>query len=642
MNAKSERGETIAPSDAALDPDARKRDWFLQDSTWDNALWIFAPTGKLDEEHRIQIRWNFTLPSGCRFTDANSVSLLQSAKKHIALIRMSSLSTRRAQRASTVKVYFTCLRALIRWMDEEKCGRFDELDAPAIMRFTRMIRESKGSPLPRRASARVLPYLRLLMSLHRHRDAVGDGLCFDPCSGDTPHKVAGIRSGETSKRTYTPDDVAMPLIHGAIELLNTSAFDVLRARETYVTAVALSRRSGLLKTKRDRVLLRILQSIVIATPKGPYTIDSLGAFAELIDQLYAACFVVIAYLVGTRVSEILQLKVNCVRTLTTNGLRSMSDLFVITGAIYKLEADYHGREHQWVAPPPAVHAVAVLEALSAPHRQRTGRKELWLRPRDRRLGAIEWRDDSVDALRIPSTSRINNMLERFVRSLDLPTHRGTQWRVSTHQGRKTFAHFVALRDRTSLYALSQHLGHRDRAITDCGYVGTDYALDREIDSNVIEQSVNAWEQMLSAASLGGRAGNEILAKRPTFRGARIKQDLKQYARMLVDAGLVLGVCDWGYCVYRQEYSACLGNANGPNPVRREPSTCARCKNFVVSKEHRSYWLDQMTRHESLLNEPALSTQTLKIARERFSEAQAMVRSIDSTKEERSNGSSVSR
>jgi hypothetical protein len=104
--------------------------------------------------------------------------------------------------------------------------------------------------------------------------------------------------------------------------------------------------------------------------------------------------------------------------------------------------------------------------------------------------------------------------------------------------------------------------------------------------------------------------------------------------MLVEAGLTLGVCDYGYCVYRQEYSACRGNAAGPNPIHREPSTCVRCKNFAVSTQHRSYWLDQVRRCEGLLNEPALPTQTLKIVRERLEEAQTLLRGISiSGKEE---------
>jgi hypothetical protein len=140
--------------------------------------------------------------------------------------------------------------------------------------------------------------------------------------------------------------------------------------------------------------------------------------------------------------------------------------------------------------------------------------------------------------------------------------------------------------------------------------------------------------MLSAERLGGRAGAEIVAQRPRFRGARMKVDLKRYARMLVDADLTLGVCDWGFCVYRQQYSACLGSTTGPNPVRREPSTCARCRNFTVSAKHRGYWLEQARRNEALLNEPALPTQTLKIARERLTEALAVVRSIDASESRR--------
>jgi hypothetical protein len=143
--------------------------------------------------------------------------------------------------------------------------------------------------------------------------------------------------------------------------------------------------------------------------------------------------------------------------------------------------------------------------------------------------------------------------------------------------------------------------------------------------------------MLSAPQLGGSAGREILAKRPQFRGSRMKGNIKAYARTLVEAGLVLGICDYGYCVYRQEYSACRGNAVGPNPVYREPSTCTRCLNFAVSAQHRPYWLGQVRRCETLLNEPALPTQTLKIVRERLDEARGMLRSIDTFREEDANG-----
>src|SRR5574341_743604 len=113
-----------------------------------------------------------------------------------------------------------------------------------------------------------------------------------------------------------------------------------------------------------------------------------------------------------------------------------------------------------------------------------------------------------------TSSSIAYFLNLFARWLGLPSFEGQQWHLTTHQGRKTFARFAALRDRTGLFALAQQLGHRDRSITDAGYVGTAYALNREIHAEVLEQSVSAWEHMLSAPELGGRAGSEILAKRP--------------------------------------------------------------------------------------------------------------------------------
>jgi hypothetical protein len=124
-------------------------------------------------------------------------------------------------------------------------------------------------------------------------------------------------------------------------------------------------------------------------------------------------------------------------------------------------------------------------------------------------------------------------------------------------------------------------------------------------------------------------GAEVLARRPRFRGSRVKQEIRAYARMLAETGLTLGVCEWGYCVYREEVSACHGSATAPDPVRREPSTCARCKNFSVTDGHRPYWIDQVDRYQGLLNDPALPTQTLKIARARLDEARSLIRSMDS-------------
>ncbi len=608
------------------------RDWFLRDSTWTGVCWVFTPTSALEEERPIRLRWDFTL-GGRRFTSPLHVELLESARRLIALIRMRSLNKGLAQRATSVRIYFIQLRLLVRWMAQEGLTRFADIDSGALLRFRRSIANRQRRDGHRVAPSTVERSVRLLMYLYRYRTDVGDGLMIDPCPGQCAHTLVGVRETECGTLPYTPDIVAVPLVQGAIEFIETAAIALLSARERYITAYKRARRRGFRRKACRGIAIRTIQAAPIQTARGRLTLDSPADLGVLIDVLYSACFVIISYLVGPRVSEILALRAGCVRPLEAAEPSGAASMPVIVGSIFKLETGYHGRAHEWVAPPPALYAVSVLEALSEPHRRRTGRRDLWLRPRNRRLGASEWSPDSAWPLCIASTARINLGLERLSAWLELPTHQGRSWKLSSHQGRKTFARFVALRDRTGLFALAQQLGHRDRTVTDSGYVGNDFALIEEIDAHILDESVSAWEHMLSTPELGGRAGAEILAKRPRFHGVRMKQDVRSYARLLVEAGLTLGVCDWGFCVYRQEHSACLGTASAPNPIRREPSTCSRCRNFVVAEKHRPYWQEQVRRHEALLNEPALPRQTLQIARERLVEAFAMLRSIDAKSQE---------
>lgn len=612
---------------ATIDRAAPTRDWFLRNSTWTDGCWALAPTSALEEERPVFLRWDFTLAGGDRFTDRAYARLLESSRRLIALIRSRSLTTGLPQRATTARTYFIRLRILLRGMIEEGFARFADLDEIALQRYRHHVasRQGRNSRLLTPASQELS--IRVLVYLHRYRAELGDGLMVDPCPGQCAHAVAGASRALGGSLPYTPDLVAVPLIQGAIDLLENSALDILCARERYITACERAHARGLSWEDYREQVLHAVQMRKIRLSDHSKVIDDLVELSTLISLVYSACFVVISYLVGSRVSEILALQAGSIRPMTSDEIRGSGELAVIVSSIFKHESGYYGRTHEWVAPPPAIHAISVLEALSEPHRRRSGRPQLWLRTRVHRRGFFEWRPDSVAPLRVARTERIYRGLDQLATWLCLPDYEDKPWPLSTHQGRKTFARFVALRDRTGLFALAQHLGHRDRRMTDKGYVGNDYALQEEIEEHILEQSVSAWEQMLSATVLGGRAGSHIMAKRPRFRGAKMKQDLRSFAQLLVQAGLTLGVCDWGFCVYRQEHSACLGSATEPNPIYREPSTCVRCRNYVVTEQHRSYWQEQVERHQALLHEPNLPRQTLKIARDRLTEATKVLRSL---------------
>jgi integrase len=548
---------------------------------------------------------------------------LESSRQLISFIRTHSLSQGLPQRTTTVATYFYGLRELLRWMDDRGYTRFEQLDAVALVQFKRHVADRRGRSRTKLAAMTVLQYLYLFVYLYRFRDRIGDGILNDPFAGRSASTVAGVRDGDAGRLPYTPDAVAVPLVQHAMNLVLNGSEPILKARTLYAQTMAAASAGGVGIDWCTVRANRALRNSGIEITSIGRMIATVADLSHSIDMLYAACFVTLSYLVGPRVSEILHLEADCAQ-MRGEGHDAVC---VIVGAIFKRQPEYQGRPHEWVAPPAAVQAIHVLERLSAGHRARTGRAQLWLRGVGT-TGAREWEYDHEGELRLASRRRVSMLLERLSKWLDLPLHEGKMWRFSTHQGRKTFARFVALRDRSSLFALAQQLGHRERAVTDQGYSGSDYRLTSEIEAEVLESSVAAWEEMLASESLGGRGGAEITSKRPRFKGAKLKQDLKSYARMLVDAGLTLGVCDWGFCVYREELSACLGSKWGPNSARREPSTCVSCKNFCVSASHRAYWAGQFDRHHALLNEPSLPLQTLREARKRMEEAREIIRHID--------------
>ena len=599
----------------------------LLDHKSSDVVWIFKPTNVLEESRPPAIRWDFQLPSGCKFTHAKFASLRKTCQAFIALIRVRSVSTGLSLRATTVVGYFQLLRALICFMESKGFTRFASLDAQALREFQHCVCSRRTQARHPVAPTTVQKYLYLLIYLYRYRGELDDGLQVDPCPGETPGGLAHVRESAIPRLPYTPEAIAVPLIQRAIGFLSSCAVDLLRAREIYMSVRRQVRALGYGDEPCRKRGGRALRGIVLDTHRGPVAIHTPAELGRLLNALYIACFVILSYVVGARASEILQLKIGCLAPLGVEG-EPDTGLTVIRGAIFKHEAEFHGRPHEWVAPPEAVHAITVLEALSAPHRARTGRDELWLRAVSLYRGASEWHEDLDHRIIVMSTHQMRVALRYWSAFFDLPRHAGKRWRLSTHQGRKTFVRFAALRDRSALFAIAEHLGHRERGITDYHYAGSDHILNREIDHAILEQSVGSWEEMLSCDRLSGRAGQEILAKRPRFKGERMKGELKRYARMLVEAGLTLGVCDWGFCVYRQESSACLGSINAPNPIRREPSTCANCRNFAVGPKHLGYWREQVTRHRALLNEPALPRQSLQIVRERLTQALAVVRSVE--------------
>jgi len=342
----------------------------------------------------------------------------------------------------------------------------------------------------------------------------------------------------------------------------------------------------------------------------------------MLDRLADACFVVIAYLVGARASEILRLEADC---LEHHSTAEGEEYAYLVGTITKTSLTEHGDVHRWLAPEPVQRAVHLLERLSAPLRKLSGDQNLWLHQLGYGRSPLPT-TMPVGRLSSPTVNeRLNKRLRPF---LGLPEHQGHPWRLTTYQGRKTFSRFVGRRDRTGLTALQRHLGHIHRAMTDRAYVGTDFELSELIDDQAADETRKALEDLLLAPRVAGKAG-VMLSERSPFRGRTSPADVDAYiTQILAETDMRLGVCDWGYCLYRRESSACLGSESEPNPVLRTQSTCSTCANFAVTDKHRPVWEARLQRNRDLLSRGDLDSESRALAETRVAECRRILGQLD--------------
>lgn len=592
-------------------------------SVWSDRVWQLDVTLPGTVRSDLALDWGFALADGSHFTDAQWTPWCEAAKRFLWTLRVAPRPGHRRARDSTLVRRFQHLRVLIRWMAGEGYCRFADLDRDAAERFLAAVQARPGRRGRMLSGATLASYASLLNSLYLQRDRLPDAPPEDLLGTEQLHRLTGRWRQRRGALPSTPDAVAIPLVSAAIRLIGSPADDVIALRDRAQAALDDATARGLDRRATKACIRTALAGFRFSTLPGeerPWRTEpvlDLAAVEFLVNRLYDACFVVIAYLVGARVSEILGLEAGCIESHgSADGTESFSYL---TGRIYKTADGPGGHPHRWVAPEPVARAVAVLERLSEPVRRRTGRKELWLMPAASSGGATSIRR---------SAGLIGRLNGPFAAFIGLPLHNGRPWHLSPHQGRKTFARFVGRRDRTGLHALAAHFGHVARVMTDAGYVGTDFELADLIDAEALEDTRAALEELLAAAHVGGKAGR-MIAARSRFRGRTRDGDVAEYADFILrETDMRLGRCDWGYCVYRRDTAACRGDDCGPNPVLRTQSTCATCANFAVTEKHRPVWAARRQRNVDLLAHPALDPESSALAAARIEECDRILAELD--------------
>lgn len=194
--------------------------------------------------------------------------------------------------------------------------------------------------------------------------------------------------------------------------------------------------------------------------------------------------------------------------------------------------------------------------------------------------------------------------------------------------RRFMARFIARRDRSSLGALAYQYGHLEARITDTYYVGLDRDLSTLLEEENANEVVSAMDDLISAENVYTNLPTPVIAESISrMNGVLERASTNLEVMRMLGAGVVLGPCDWGYCFYREARSRCDGDANGPNPGKRTPSTCAGCLNFTATAKHAPWW--ELRRQDliSFLKLRGIPEQSRRIAEERLASTELILKKI---------------
>jgi integrase len=531
-------------------------------------------------------RWGVRLANGSRLTDPQHADWLDACRRFVWSLASDPPQGYVRASPATLLTRLRSVSLLVQWMSGHGLWRFADMDAAAFDVYRAELKARRGRDGKKRISPGTLVgHLAVCKMLFVQREKLVDALTFDPLPGETAGVAAGATRANRSSIPFIPDALAVDIMAKALQWVEHHEAAILERRDAFDGAFAAAAQRGLSDHSAQAIARRTLQLLPIIRPARRPLVDKYS-LDVILRHLHTACFIVIAGLVGMRVSEILSLKVGAIEHRSI-GESSVTQSCLVA-QLYKTSGQRGGREERWLVPAPVVRAVAVLERWTAPLRAQYDDHRLFIIPTARsRMTPI-------------TAMQIGYRIREFAEHVDVPHHGGAPWQFSAHQFRKTFARFVAKRDRTQLLALADHFKHVSVAMTAKGYVGTDFDLFELVAHEAQVETADALDRLLSTDRLAGRMGARLANLNAKFRGRAGTEVRRDYIKfILAETDLSVHACEYGWCVFQAETARCGGDV-APSGAERAPSVCLSCANFAVDERHRLFWSERRARNAALI------------------------------------------
>lgn len=423
---------------------------------------------------------------------------------------------------------------------------------------------------------------RQLMTLNKlfdYQHYLSDHLRYRPTKETTPAKVAGCRNRPRVTTEAVPDPDLKALIDSALHYTQNLAPAILKCLREYMR---FAQSSGVNSIRHKNTRAWHIKRFF----SGREDFRSSAELNSSLISLRTACFIVIAFSTGMRLSEIMATRRNCVRRQFDphHGV-----FYWIHSLLFKTQKKNSGSPRSWMCGRLAAHAVSVMTVMGrllGAHKHSP-----YLLISFSHFQLVD-RSSPTRKLACLSARKAGSDLKDFCEAHRLGRN------IHPHQLRRSFARNIIRHSTTPLLALKEHFKHWSLYMTDW-YVGLDQELIETLEAERLLLSIEAMDKICTqpAGGAGGRKWAYELERRiadgrlpRSFKGKAGAEFRKKMIADLHDSGMIVTPCGpFTYCVFQKDSALCT---KGDRPVAHKCNPYD-CRNSYILPENAPFYRDKL-------------------------------------------------
>jgi integrase len=481
------------------------------------------------------------------------------------------------------------LKPFIRFLSEGErpIYRFQDVLATDLERYVERLKmrsDGKGEVKPRTLSRLLL----ILNKLFDYKDYISDYLRFRPTKDKSPNKVAGCKENVRVSTKPIPDDELKKIIDVSLDYIQTRAGLIFQCLEEFhLFAKNVDFRAFKSSYARTNYIHQHFFS------KRNDFKNSSELNSSLI-RLRTACFIMVAFCTGMRISELLAIQRGCI---SKRNDANHGTFYWLRSLLFKTQRKNAGSSRYWMCGELAAEAVSVMERmgelLGAHHKT----QHLFFAFTHYNL--ID-RTKARTGINCLSVGKCQVDLKAFCAFHHLASG------VHVHRFRRSFARNIIRYSTTPILALKDHFKHWSLYMTDW-YVGLDYELIEDLEAERLLLSIELMDKICTqpVSGAGGRRWAKELDRRiaegrlpRNFRGKAGAEFRHEMIIPLHESGMIISRCGtFTSCIFQPDGALCT---DGDRPVVNlcNPYSCI---NSVILPENVPFHQEKLANAERLYN-----------------------------------------